>query len=108
MSKITIGDASSFIVEFLELMENLYWETNSVDVKDQCFNLIRLLQNEITELTKISVQDYNYEYEAINCRPTQMKISIDELENLISGEVLRQRTRELLLPAISKAQLMYS
>jgi len=108
MSKKTIGEASSFIVELLELMESMYWETNSVDVKDQCFNVIRLLQEEITELTKISVQDHHYEYEVIVCKPAQMKNSIDELEDILAGEVLRQRTREQLVPALETAKVVFS
>lgn len=107
MSKKTIGEATSFIVELLELMENLYWETNSIDVKDQCFNVVRLLQSENTELTKISVQDHHYEYEVIVCKPSQMEAAIDELEDILAGEVLRQRTREQLIPALKTAKVVF-
>lgn len=108
MSKPSIGEATSFIVELLELLENTYWETHSIVVKDQCFNVIRLLQNEITELTKISVQDHHYEYEVIVCQPAQMKSTIDELEDILAGEVLRQRTREHVVPALEKAKSVFS
>ncbi len=108
MSKKTIGEATSFIEELLALMEDMYWETNAVDVKDQCFNVIRLLQNEMTELTKISVQDHDYEYEVIVCKPGQMKASIDELEDILAGEVLRQRTREHLVPLLETAKIVFA
>lgn len=108
MSKTTIGQATSFIVELLELMENVFWETNSIDVKDQCFNSIRLLQNEMTELTKMSVQDHHYEYEVIICKPELMQMSFEELERILASHVLRHKTRENLEPSLEKAKDVFS
>lgn len=108
MSATTITQASIFISELLEMMENVYWETNSVDVKDQCFNVIRLLQNEVTELTKISVQDHHYAYEVIVCKPSLMHEAFSDLEETLSGEVLRTNTRQQLEPLLAQAHTLFS
>ncbi len=104
----SITQASAFVAELLEVLEDLYWESPSITVKNQCFNALRFLQNERTELTKISVQDHHYEYEIISCPATDMEHCLTNLTQLIEGEVLRARTRSQLMPLLEKAKSYFS
>jgi isopropylmalate/homocitrate/citramalate synthase len=101
---ISITEASAFIAELIDVLENLYWEAHSVAVKNQCFNGVRFLQNERTELTKVSVQDHHYEYEIISCSAKDMKHCFESLSKLIEHEVLRAQTRSQLMPLLEKAK----
>ncbi len=105
---ISITQASAFIAELIEVLENLYWEAPSVAVKNQCFNGVHFLQNERTELTKISVQDHHYEYEIISCSAKNMKHSLNNLSKLIEHEVLRAKTRSQLIPLLKSADIYFT
>lgn len=101
---MTIDRASAFVAELLDVLEDLYWESSSTPVKNQCFNAVRLLQAEVTELTKISVQDHHYEYEIIACPPHIMISTLEQLNSLLKNEVIRTRTRAILEPLMAQAK----
>lgn len=101
---MTIDQASAFVAELLDVLEDLYWESSSIPVKNQCFNAVRLLQAEVTELTKISVQDHHYEYEIIACPPHIMIGTLDRLKELLKDEVMRTRTQALLEPLMAQTK----
>ncbi len=105
---ISITEASAYIAELIEVLENLYWEAPSVAVKNQCFNGVHFLQNERTELTKVSVQDHHYEYEIISCSAQDMKHSLKNLSKLIEHEVLRAQTRSQLMPLLEMAKTYFA
>ena len=105
---ITIAKASLFLTELLEVLEDLYWESPSVTVKNQCFNVVRLLQQEITELTKVSVQDHHYDYELIACSVSDMSQCLEDLSRFISNEALRTRTRNHLTPLLEKSKKVFT
>lgn len=104
---MSIAQASTFLGELLDVLENLYWESNSLNMKNQCFNGVRLVQQEITELTKVSVQDHHYEYEAIACPAAVMGEVIKELEALCDKETLRTRTSAQLEPLLKQAKVVF-
>jgi hypothetical protein len=105
---ISIAKASVFVTELLEVLEDLYWESPNITVKNQCFNVVRLLQQELTELTKVSVQDHHYDYELIACSAKDMNQCLDELSQLLSSEALRTRTRNHLLPLLEKSRKVFA
>ncbi len=105
---ISIAKASVFITELLEILEDLYWESPNVTVKNQCFNVIRLLQQELTELTKISVQDHHYDYEIIASSVSDMDSGLADLSALLVREALRIRTKNQLTPLLEKSKMVFS
>jgi len=105
---ISIAKASVFVTELLEVLEDLYWESPNITVNNQCFNVVRLLQQELTELTKVSVQDHHYDYELIACSAKDMNQCLDELSQLLSSEALRTRTRNHLLPLLEKSRKVFA
>jgi len=104
----SITEASAYVAELIDVLENLYWEAPSVAVKNQCFNGLRFLQNERTELTKISVQDHHYDYEIISCSAQDMEHCLNHLNKLIENEVLRAQTRSQLMPLLKCAKTYFS
>lgn len=105
---ISIAKASVFITELLEVLEDLYWESPNVTVKNQCFNVIRLLQQELTELTKISVQDHHYDYEIIASSVSDMDSGLADLSALLVREALRISTKNQLTPLLEKSKVVFS
>ena len=105
---ISITQASVFIAELLEILEDVYWESSQINIKNQCFNVVRLLHQEITELTKISVQDHHYDYEIIACSREDMSGGIKDLVTLLNDNPLRGRTAKQLLPLLEQAKKVFS
>ncbi len=105
---ISITQASVFITELLEILEDVYWESSKINIKNQCFNVVRLLHREITELTKISVQDHHYEYEIIACSREDMNGGLEDLVTQLNGNALRSRTAKQLAPLLEQAKKVFT
>jgi uncharacterized protein YdhG (YjbR/CyaY superfamily) len=104
---ITIAQGSLLVSELLEVFEHVYWESPSVNVKNQCFNVVRMLQQEMTELTKVSVQDHHYEYEPIASPAKVFAQELDSIVSLLQDQVLRTTTHQQLNEVLHKAKEVY-
>lgn len=104
---ITIAKASVLVSDLVDVLETVYWEVPSITVKNQCFNMVRILQQEITELTKVSVQDHHYEYETIACPGAKVAEGLNKLCELLGNEVLRTQTESLLTPLLEESKLVF-
>lgn len=104
---ITIAQGSLMVSELLEVFEHVYWESPSIHVKNQCFNVVRMLQQELTELTKVSVQDHHYEYEPIASPAKVFAEELDLIVTLLKSEVLRTSTQQQLNDALHQARSVY-
>lgn len=103
MSKLTIAQATNLFDEFVVVLEDVYWEANTLEVKDEVFALIRLLSAELTELQKISLQDDHYDYEVISTKPSVLRDSVKGvLENVVPS-ILRLQTLQRLSPYLDQA-----
>lgn len=80
MSKKNVADALHIFYELNTAFCDAYWETNSIDQKDRFFAMKSILQDELDELHKLSVQDHVYPYEPIN--PSLLQLS-DKLRTLL-------------------------
>ena len=105
---ITIAQGSLLVSELLEVFEHVYWESPSVSVKNQCFNVVRLLQQELTDLNKVSVQDHHYEYEPIASPAQVFAKELNLIMSLLSNEVLRTTTQQQLHDVLEQASQVYS
>lgn len=105
---ISISQATVFIEELLSVLEDVYWECSTIDLKNQCFNAVRLLQIELTELTKVSVQDHHYDYEIITYQDNTVIETLNLLDHLLKDSVLRTRTEEHLRPLLAQATEVFS
>lgn len=62
----TVADALHVFYELNSEFSNAYWEMNEINNKDLFFAMKCMLQDELDELHKLSVQDHEYPYEPIN------------------------------------------
>ncbi len=104
---ITIAKATVLVADLVDALENVYWESPTISVKNQCFNMVRILQQEITELTKVSVQDHHYEYETIACPGKQVSEGLKALSKLLGNEILRTQTEAQLAPLLDQAKSVF-
>jgi len=105
---ISISQATVFIEELLSVLEDVYWECGTIEMKNQCFNAVRLLQMELTELTKVSAQDHHYEYEIIAYQDNTVLETLNQLDHMLKSTVLRTRTEANLKPLLSQADQVFS
>lgn len=105
---ISIAQASGFIEELLNVIEDVYWECTALDTKNLCFNTVRLLQTELTELTKVSVQDHHYEYEIIAYQDNTVIETLSQLDHMLKDAVLRTQTQNHLRPLMQQAMDVFS
>ncbi|EAQ66185.1 hypothetical protein MED121_05870 [Marinomonas sp. MED121] len=62
----TVADALHVFYELNSEFSNAYWEINEINDKDMFFAMKCMLQDELDELHKLSMQDHEYPYEPIN------------------------------------------
>ncbi len=80
MSEKNVADALHIFYELNELLSDAYWETNDINQKDRFFAMKGILQDELDELHKLSLQDHVYPYEPMN--PSLMQLS-DKLRAML-------------------------
>ena len=80
MSEKNVADALHIFYELNELLSDVYWETNDINQKDRFFAMKGILQDELDELHKLSLQDHVYPYEPMN--PSLMQLS-DKLRAML-------------------------
>ena len=102
MKRITIAQATMLLSELLDCMEDLYWESQTMQMKDASFNVVRILNAELMELTKVSVQDHHYPYEVISCSTHTLAQVLEDVKEDVTGRTLRSRTRATLDPLLQQ------
>jgi len=80
MSEKNVGDALNIFYELNAAFSDAYWETNDINQKDRFFAMKGILQEELDELHKLSLQDHVYPYEPMN--PSLIQLS-DKLRALL-------------------------
>lgn len=103
MERTTIAQAVKTLESTLQILDDAYWGASSIYNKDNIYDLISVLQKELSELAKLSVEDHYMAYEPIT---VTFKNSISKLKVLrsdISQWVSRTETATNLeqeLPAL--------
>ncbi|MCO4786900.1 hypothetical protein MGA5115_00283 [Marinomonas gallaica] len=92
MSQKTVSDALHIFYELNSALSDAYWETNDINSKDLFFAMKSMLQDELDELHKLSIQDHIYPYEPINPGVGQLSDKLRDLHPLMGSIVLRPKT----------------
>lgn len=61
----TIQLALKTLEPLINALEDAYWDSSSMDVKDRIFDLVGCVHNELNELAKLSVSDLDLPYQPI-------------------------------------------
>lgn len=108
MNSATIANASGQIEALSSALDNAYWEASTIDRKDLIYSIITLLNAEIIEISKLSIQDHDLPYEPISSDFSTLKTKLNTLNQQIDSAVIRHSTcKELqrLIPSISSMLL---
>ncbi|MGO3345214.1 MAG: hypothetical protein ACTIM4_03985 [Marinomonas sp.] len=103
MTKKTVADALHVFYELNSTFADAYWETNDINQKDRFFAMKSMLQDELDELHKLSVQDHIYPYESINPGVFQLRDELNSLLLDLNHVVLRLKTRSRFVALIPSA-----
>lgn len=100
-TNFTISQAQALFVELVSELDHAYWESGSIDMKDHCFNTLRLIQQELDDLGKISIQDHHYPYEVINTTPAILQGALQQLQQAVTHGFVHTKTKQALLGLIA-------
>ncbi|UTA46389.1 hypothetical protein L1F30_09405 [Simiduia sp. 21SJ11W-1] len=96
MTQTCISDAIEILEELSACLDDAYWEAATIGDKDRFYNLIYAINRELSELSKLSVQDHNLAYERISQEFTQAKERLSDLKKSPETYVRRSRTAQNL------------
>ncbi|WP_191600663.1 hypothetical protein [Marinomonas algicola] len=108
MTTKTVADALHVFYELNSAFADAYWETNDINNKDLFFAMRSLLQEELDELHKLSMQDHIYPYEPINPSVLRLKGKLENLSPNLESIVLRTQTASNLTDLIPSACALFS
>lgn len=103
MTTKTVADALHVFYELNEEFANAYWETSNIDNKDLFFAMKSLLQLELDELHKLSIQDHEYPYEPSTRGVIQLSRKLRNLLPQLDGLLYRTQTINTLEDIIPRA-----
>ncbi|GAB3481116.1 hypothetical protein [Marinomonas epiphytica] len=103
MTQKNVADALNVFYELKACLENAYWESNDINQKDRFFSMDSMLQDELDELHKLSLQDHVYPYEAINPSVVQLKKRLSVLLSELDNTVYRPTTFNSFAELIPRA-----
>ena len=92
MNTLSIAVAVEQISDLMKVLDDAYWEANSCDEKDYIYNLSSILTAEYIELSKVSAQDYHFEYEVISISQEALKQALILFQLRVPNQIRRQTT----------------
>ncbi|SBS26582.1 hypothetical protein MSP8887_00444 [Marinomonas spartinae] len=107
MTTKTVADALHIFYELNSTFADAYWETNDINQKDRFFAMKMILQDELDELHKLSMQDHIYPYESINLGVLQLSDQLKGLLPDLNRCVLRPQTRNRFIELIPSACTLF-
>lgn len=66
MERTTVASAARLLEELLEVLDQAYWDASKVAHKDALYDVISMVNEELNELAKLSVEDHYMSYEPIS------------------------------------------
>lgn len=92
MEKITIAQAVKTLENALIILDDGYWGASQMSHKDHLYNLISVLQKELNELAKLSVEDHYMAYEPVTVTFRNSSNTLRQLQNQLHDWVTRTET----------------
>lgn len=103
MTTKTVADALHVFYELNSAFSNAYWETNDINNKDLFVAMKTLLQDELDELHKLSIQDHDYPYEPSTPGVIRLSVKLRTLLPKLDGLLFRTQTVTALEETIPRA-----
>ena len=89
---ISVADAIENYFDFAVALDDAYWEASTIQHKDFIYDMQVILQREIGELNKLSIQDHHYPYEPITEEIKSFHVRLNQLKKRIEELIPRQQT----------------
>ncbi|HWV15081.1 MAG TPA: hypothetical protein VN030_06580 [Cellvibrio sp.] len=92
MAVTSIARVVNLLEELLGGLDQAYWESSKIDRKDFFYDLISAVNLELSELSKLSVQDHDLDWEPITHEFRLARPKLNKLRKLLDEHVLRSTT----------------
>jgi hypothetical protein len=102
-----IGDALRILAELHSGLEDGYWESSSIEMKDLFYDLISAVNMEITELAKLSIQDHHFDYEPVTATFRRARNHLHDLSQQLEARVPRAATASRLNQLLSDTAALF-
>lgn len=107
MTTPRITDALRILGELHSGLEDAYWESSSVEAKDIFYDLISAVNMEITELSKLSIQDHHLDYEPVTSAFRRAQQHLRELSQQLDQRVARSATLARIESLLSETATLF-
>lgn len=101
MPSSSITDAIPILEELNTVLDKAFWEANSLNVKDAIYDSISAINKELSELSKLSIQDHDLIYEPISGEFKIATRRISSFRKYLDGHIMRTSTLTKLDSATS-------
>lgn len=96
MERITIAQASRTIENALAIFDDAYWCASQITHKDSIYDLVSILQKELNELSKLSVEDHYMAFEPVTAEFRGSSGKLKLLQNDLYNWIQRSETASAL------------
>ncbi len=95
-----ISDALSTMEQLLACLDDAYWEASTIERKDLLYDIISAINQEQSELAKLSIQDHSLDYEPVTPAFRIARNKLNNLRKMMDTCVVRSATATRLEPLI--------
>ena len=103
MTSSTIAAAIPVLEELVGVLDKSYWEANTLNTKDVIYDCISAINKELSELSKLSIQDHDYPYEMVTDGVRQVGSKLHSMQDMVQELVERTNTQLMLKKCLKKA-----
>lgn len=108
MTTPSITDALRILGELHLGLEDGYWESSSIETKDVFYDLISAVNMEVTELSKLSIQDHHLDYEPVASTFKHSRHHLIDLHKQLSTRVARAATAARLESLLEETAILFN
>lgn len=108
MTQSSIAEAMKVLEELLIQLDDAYWEASNLEHKDFFHDVLGATHGELSELSKLSVQDHHLVYEPITAEFRMARVKLGRLRKLLDDYVPRSRTAVRLESLLGESVLLSS
>ncbi|HCW90001.1 MAG TPA: hypothetical protein DHU56_08115 [Marinobacter sp.] len=111
MRQTSVADTLREYLSLLELLDDAYWESGTMEHKDMLYDILSILNQEVAEINKLKRDDHHYPYEVMTEGMRRIVPRLERLDEQREAVILRTQTltdfRDIVssVMAILEAQL---
>ncbi len=103
MDQTTVASAVEALEEVHKALTAAYWDANDVFQKHTVFDILSIITVELSELSKLSIEDHYMNYEPVSSQFPTCARKFQQLQNNIDAWFPRTRTAQDLHESLPRA-----